>query len=131
MQRAMLWMMAIGLAISVAAHEISNLPYSIYSKVDFWLDSPGLLVIKLGVVLCLMAMAYLWVNLASAQRWSLFRQLGTSSLLVYWVHIELVYGRWFGIWKEGLSVAQVLIYTAILIGLMTALSIGQSRWGSI
>jgi len=32
-----------------------------------------------------------------SQRWSLFRQLGTTSLLVYWVHIEIVYGRWFGI----------------------------------
>ena len=25
--------------------------------------------------------------------WSMLRQLGTTSLLVYWVHIEFVYGR--------------------------------------
>ncbi len=131
MQRTMLWMMSVGLGIAVTAHEISNLPYSIYSKVDFWLDSPGLIVIKLGIVLCLLAMAYLWVNLASAQRWSLFRQLGTTSLLVYWVHIELVYGRWFGIWKEGLSVPQVVVYTVILIALMTGLSILRTKYKSI
>ena len=36
-------------------------------------------------------------------------------MLVYWVHIEIVYGRWLGIWKEALSVPQVLIFTAILL----------------
>ena len=32
------------------------------------------------------------------------RQFGTTSLLVYWVHIELVYGRWLYFWKDSLSV---------------------------
>ncbi len=127
MQRGMLWMLAVGIAISVFAHQLSLLPYSIYPKVDYWLDSPALIAIKLGIVLCLMSLAYLWVNLASAQRWSLFRQLGTTSLLVYWVHIELVYGRWFGIWKDSLSVPQVVVYTLLLIALMTALSVLRTR----
>jgi uncharacterized membrane protein len=131
MQRTMLWMMAIGMALAAFAHHLSSLPYSIYPKVDFWLDSPGLITIKLGFVLCLLALAYLWVNLASAQRWSLFRQLGTTSLLVYWVHIELVYGRWFGLWKESLSVAQVAVYTVLLIALMTLLSVLRTRYKSV
>jgi uncharacterized membrane protein len=131
MQRTMLWMMAVGIAVAAFAHQLSNLPYSIYPKVDFWLDSPGLIAIKLGMVLCLMAIAYLWVNLASAQRWSLFRQLGTTSLLVYWVHVELVYGRWFGIWKEALSVPQVVVYTVLLIALMTALSVMRTRYSTL
>jgi uncharacterized membrane protein len=131
MQRTMLWMMAIGMALAAFAHHLYSLPYSIYPKVDFWLDSPGLITIKLGFVLCLLALAYLWVNLASAQRWSLFRQLGTTSLLVYWVHIELVYGRWFGLWKESLSVAQVAVYTVLLIALMTLLSVLRTRYKSV
>ena len=130
MQRTMLWMMAIGIGISVFAQYLSSMPYSIYPKVDFWLDSPGLVTIKLGFVLCITALAYLWVNLASAERWSLFRQLGTTSLLVYWVHVELVYGRWFGIWKDSLSVPQVVAYTIALIGLMTALSVLRTRYKS-
>ncbi len=131
LQRTMLWMLAVGLAIATLAHQLSSLPYSIYPKVDFWLDSPGLIAIKLGFMLCLMALAYLWVNLGSAQRWSLFRQLGTTSLLVYWVHIELVYGRWFGVWKEALSVPQVVVYTVALIALMTLLSILRTRYKSL
>ncbi len=97
MSRAMLWMLGIGLGIVTLAHYLSELPYSVYPKSDFWLNSPALTLIKLGIALMILAIAFLWVNAGvDAQRWSLFRQLGTTSLLVYWVHIELVYGRWFG-----------------------------------
>jgi hypothetical protein len=48
-------------------------------------------------------------------------------LLVYWVHIELVYGRWFGIWKESLTVPQVVLFSAVLVVLMTLLSIARKR----
>ncbi len=131
MGRVMLWMMLIGLAISMAAHQLSNLGYSIYAKSEFWLNSPAMIMIKLGVVLALLALSFLWVNLGAPQRWSVFRQLGTTSLLVYWVHIELVYGRWFGIWKEGLSVAQVLAFTSILIALMIVISVLRTRYKSV
>lgn len=131
MPRTMLWMLAIGIGLALAAHQLSNMPYSLYAKSEFWLNSPALILIKLGVVLALLALAFLWVNLGAAHKWSLFRQLGTTSLLVYWVHIELVYGRWFGIWKQAMSVGQVLTYTVILIALMTALSVGRTRGKSI
>ena len=135
MPRTMLWMMSIGLGLALGVLELSKMPYSLYSKSEFWLNSPALILIKLGVVLAMLALAYLWVNLGAGQKWSLFRQLGTTSLLVYWVHIEIVYGRWFGIWKQALSVPQVLLYTVVLLGLMTALSLlrtrGKSIWGAL
>src|SRR5204863_1039166 len=114
---------AVGIGLVLAAQYLSNLPFSVYPKSDFWLNSPALIVIKLGAVLIILAVAFLWVNLGAPQRWSLFRQLGTTSLLVYWVHIELVYGRWFGIWKEAMTVRQVLVFTTLLLALLTALSI--------
>jgi len=83
------------------------------------------------VVLGLLGLAYLWINLGSAQRWSLFRQLGTTSLLVYWVHIEIVYGRWLGIWKEALTVTQVIVFTIVLLGLMVLLSVLRTRGKSV
>ncbi len=129
--RAMIWFLGVGVGLALMAHQLSNLSYSIYPKSDYWLNSPALIMIKLGVVLALLALAYLWVNLGSPARWSLFRQLGTTSLLVYWVHIELVYGRWFGIWKEALSVPQVLAFTVILIALMTLLSLLRARGKSV
>lgn len=131
LSRTMLWMMTVGIAIAMGAHYMSNLPYSIYAKSEFWLNSPGLILIKLGVVLCLMGLAFLWIHMSGVQRWSVFRQLGTTSLLVYWVHIEIVYGRWLGFWKQALSVGQVVAFTAVLLGLMTALSVLRTRYKSI
>jgi uncharacterized membrane protein len=129
--RTMLWMLAIGVGVGVVAHAMSNLGYSIYSKSEFWLNSPAMVMIKVAAVLALLAVAYLWVNLATPDRWSLFRQLGTTSLLVYWVHIEIVYGRWLGIWKEALTVQQVLVFTAVLLGFMTVLSVLRTRGKSM
>ena len=131
LERTMLWMLGIGLTVIMAAHYLSNLPYSLYPKVDYWLDSPGLTTIKLGAILVILSVSYLWMKGAAPSRASLLRQLGTTSLLVYWVHIELVYGRWFGIWKEKLTVPQVLVYTVCLIALMTLLSVWRTRGSSI
>ena len=128
LERVMLWALGIGIAVMLAAQYMESLPYSIYPKSDFWLNSPALTMIKLGVVLCMMSGAFIWVNRAGdPARWSMVRQIGTTSLIVYWVHIELVYGRWFGFWKESLSVSQVIWFTVCLIGLMLLLSIMQTK----
>ena len=132
LDRLILWGLGVGVTMIIAAQYLSSLPYSVYTKSDFWLDSPALTMIKLGVVLGIMAVAYVWVNLAGdPMRWSLFRQLGMTSLLIYWVHIELVYGRWFGFWKDSLSVPEVVAFTVCLIGLMTLLSIAQTNFSDI
>jgi uncharacterized membrane protein len=132
MERVMLWSMGLGIAFMLAAQYLESLPYSVYAKSEFWLDSPALTMIKLGVVMCMMSMAFLWVNRAGdPMRWSIVRQLGTTSLIVYWVHIELVYGRWFGFWKENLSVPQVIAFTVCLIGLMVVISMLQSRFTNL
>jgi uncharacterized membrane protein len=130
MERTMLWVLCIGVGLGVLAYYLSELPYSIYPKSDFWLNSPGVVAIKLAVVMAMLAVAYVWVHLGAGGGWSLFRQVGTTSLLVYWVHIELVYGRWFGIWKEGMSVPQVVVYTILLTALMTVLSVLSTRYKS-
>jgi uncharacterized membrane protein len=130
--RAMLWILGIGLGVVAVARYFGDLPYSIYPKSDYWLNSPAMTLTKLGVVLILLAVAYLWMHAGiESEKWSLFRQLGTTSLLVYWVHIEIVYGRWFGIWKEDLSVGQVAAFTIVLIALMTVLSLLRTRYRSL
>jgi hypothetical protein len=54
-----------------------------------------------------------------------------TSLLVYWVHIELVYGRWFGAFKESLSNVQCGIAAVIVILLMIGLSVLRTRWSAV
>ncbi len=128
MNRVMQWGTLAGFALILSGQYFSNLPYSLYPKSEFWLDSPGLIVIKLGVVMVIIAFAYLWTEFAVGNSWSWVRQLGTTSLLVYWVHIELVYGRWFGSWKETLSNLECGVYAAILVAGMLGLSVLRSRW---
>jgi uncharacterized membrane protein len=106
--RAMQWVAIAGIVLITATRWLGELPYSLYPKADFWLDSPALILIKLGVVLLILAAAYLWTEYGSSGGWSWLRQLGTTSLLVYWVHIEIVYGREFGSWKESLSTAETV-----------------------
>src|SRR5580658_9744891 len=105
---AMQWFAWGGLALAFSAYAFSNLGISIYSNADFWLNSPALIFIKLGAVLMLIAFAWVWNLQIGATDWSLVRQFGLTSLLVYWVHVELVYGRWFGFLKEQLSVGQTI-----------------------
>ena len=103
MNRMMQWGTLGGLALILGGQYFSNLPYSLYPKSDFWLNSPGLIVIKLGVVMLFLSFTFVWTQYAVGASWSWIKQLGTTSLLVYWVHIELVYGRWFGSKKETLT----------------------------
>ncbi len=122
MHRVMQWCAIIGFGLITAGQYFSNLPYSLYRETDFWLNSPGLIVIKLGVILVLLAFTFLWTHHGSGQGWSFVRQIGVTSLLVYWVHIELVYGRWFGALKENLDIAQCALASVVLIILMIGLS---------
>ena len=128
MHRVMQWSAILGFGLVITAQYFSNLPYSLYPSVDFWLNSPGLILIKLGAILVILAVTFLWTSTAGAEGWSWVRQLGTTSLLVYWVHIELVYGRWFGYWKEKLDNGECAIFAFLLILSMLALSVVSKKW---
>ncbi len=131
MNRVMQWMGLGGLGLLVGGQYFSNFPSSIYAKSEFWLNSPWLILMKLGAVLLVMSAAFVWTEYGVKNSWSWVRQLGTTSLLVYWVHIELVYGRWFGSWKESLSTPAVVAFAATLIVAMVLLSLLKTRWNKI
>jgi hypothetical protein len=130
LHRVMQWAGWMGLVLVVGAQYFAGLPYSLYPKSDFWLNSPALVLIKVGIALMLLAFAYLW-NTYVATGWSWVRQLGTTSLLIYWVHTELVYGRWLGSWKESLGVPSTIALAAFVIVLMLAASVVRTKWPEI
>lgn len=131
MHRTMQWSALLGFGLIMSAQYFSNMPYSLYPATEFWLNSPGLILIKLGVIMVIIPMTFLWTHHGAGEGWSWVRQLGTTSLLVYWVHIELVYGRWFGYWKEKLNVYQCAAAACVLILLMIGLSVLRTKmnWG--
>jgi hypothetical protein len=121
-ERIMQWAACLGLAVVVTAHYFSNLPFSIYPKSDFWLNSPGLILIRLGIVLVLAAAGFIWTAGQPAERLGLMRRFGTNSLLIYWVHVELVYGRWFWFAHERLTMGECAAASLVLIALMYGLA---------
>jgi hypothetical protein len=125
--RAMQWAALLGVGMILGARYFANLPFSIYPKSEFWLDSPAQVLIKLGVILVILAAAYVWTQYGAAGAgWSWVRQFGTTSLLVYWVHIELVYGRWLPWCKNNLDEGQTALAAAILIALMLLLATAKT-----
>ena len=125
--QAMQWMALGGLIVAFGGYAVSNMSYSVYPNSDFWLDNPCLIFIKLGVILIVLPFAYLWTRQwgaqPSTQNWSWVRQFGVTSLLVYWVHIELVYGRWFGFFNQTLTLEQTLLAAFCVILLMLGLAL--------
>lgn len=126
--RLMQWTMLIGIALVMAGEYFSNVGWSIYTNSDFWLNSPGLVTIKMGVLLIMLSVAFLWCEHTVGEKWSPVRQLGTTSLIVYWAHIELVYGRWFWYFKGNLNAEQCAACAVVLMVLMLALSLLRSHW---
>jgi uncharacterized membrane protein len=120
--RIMQWAASFGLALVVTAHYFSNLPFSIYPNSDFWLDSPGLIFIRFGIVLVLVAAGFVWTAGQQPERLAFMRRLGTNSLLIYWVHVELVYGRWFWFAKEKTTIGGCAAASLLLIALMYGLA---------
>jgi uncharacterized membrane protein len=127
----MQWFAWGGLAMAFGAYVFSGMGISIYAKSDFWLNSPALVFIKTGVVLMGIAFAWLWNQQRSAQSWSWVRQFGLTSLLVYWVHIELIYGRTLGALKGFLNVPQTVFAAVLTILLMLGLSLGWTNRSSL
>jgi uncharacterized membrane protein len=123
MDRLMQWSAILGGAVILTCQYFAGQPYTFYVKSEFWLNSPAQVLTKLGVILLVLPLAFLWTRYGASLGWSWVRQFGTTSLLVYWVHIELVYGRWLAFWKEDLDVAETVAAAALVILLMLGASV--------
>jgi uncharacterized membrane protein len=82
-----------GVLVSAAGYGASLLP-PIYENSSFWTSSPTFFFLRVGVLLVLIPVAWLWY-----QGHPFFGRLGRpleifgrSSLFVYWIHVEMVYG---------------------------------------
>lgn len=126
--QAMQWFAMAGIVLAFGVYSLSNLPLTIYSKSDFWLNGPALILIKTGIILLTLSFAFLWTSQPSTQGWSWIRQFGTTSLIVYWVHIELVYGRWIAPLKENLNIGESVLAAIGVTLLMLAISVGKTSF---
>jgi uncharacterized membrane protein len=114
---------AMGLAGSVLiefARWLEAQPRQFYAVNDYWRTSPSFFLIRVGMLLVILTAAYAWCRWGLGQwGFSPLILLGQASLLVYWVHIEFVYGRVSILPKRGLgirgaSVGLLIIFLAML-----------------
>ncbi len=85
---------AAGAAAILAARQLDHSSFHLYSTYDYWHTSPNFLMMRIGLLLAIAFLSYAWCRWGLATRgFSPLIQLGQTSLLVYWVHIEFVYGR--------------------------------------
>lgn len=127
-ERLMQWSVLLGFGLIFGAQYWSNLPYSIYAKSSFWLDNPTLVLIRLGVILLMMVAAYLWTEYLAGSRWSWMQAIGRNSLMVYWVHVMIVYGSAVRSIKRTLSIPEAALATLIITAAMVGLSAIWLRW---
>jgi uncharacterized membrane protein len=82
-----------GATLGVFALWLDSLATTLYVNYDFWHTSPNFFLIRVGLVAVILGIAYVWCRWGPGQvGFSPMIEMGKSSLLVYWVHIELVYG---------------------------------------
>lgn len=101
-------------------------PYATY---DFWHTSPNFFLIRVGLLMMILATSYAWCRVGAATFG--FRpliQLGQTSLLVYWVHIEFVYGRVSILPRHAETIAQATAGLLTISAMMLALSIARTRF---
>lgn len=83
-----------GLLLAEFAHWLDQRPTQLYAAYDFWHTSPNFFLIRLGLLIVILLAAYAWCRWGWGQQlFSPLILLGQASLLVYWVHLEFVYGR--------------------------------------
>jgi uncharacterized membrane protein len=126
----MQWSVLIGGALILAGQYVSNLPYAVYPQSNFWTDNPTLIAIRVGISLVLLAGSFLWTEYCAGPGWSWMQCLGRNSLLVYWVHLMLVYGVVTAPWQRALTIPATVLATVGVTAMMAALAAVWQWWKS-
>jgi uncharacterized membrane protein len=101
----------------------------LYAVYDYWHTSPNFFLMRCGILLVILFATYAWCRWGFAQTgFSPIIQLGNTSLLVYWVHIEFVYGRFSILPKRRCGALKATAGLMTIFLAMLALSLLKTRW---
>jgi hypothetical protein len=115
-----------GAIVSVAAFAASYLPTA-FAGSHFWTTSPAYLFLRSGVTTFAVAASHAWIKSRESAHWSPLIQLGRTSLFIYWIHVELVYGLISRPWHRALTLFEAFLAYVIFCVLMLACSIAKER----
>jgi hypothetical protein len=134
--KTLAWFAAVGAAAILVAREFDHSSFHLYSTYDYWHTSPNFLMMRVGLLLAIAFVSYAWCRWGLGSRgFSPLIQLGQTSLLVYWVHIEFVYGRFSLLPKRAQNIfgasrglLEICVFMLILSLLRTGIDWKQIEW---
>jgi Heparan-alpha-glucosaminide N-acetyltransferase, catalytic len=125
---AFAWIGVAGIASFLLGGWMDARPWHLYPVYDFWHTSPNFFLMRVGVLLMVLAATYAWCRWGMGQwGFSPLVQLGETSLLVYWVHIEFVYGKFSILPKHAQSIATASLGLAVIFLAMLTLSLARTK----
>lgn len=83
------YMGAAGLALVLAGYASLFFP-PVYDHASLWTIAPSFVFVRMGILMAALPLAYGWMVWRPAG--SFLEEFGVSSLFVYWIHVEMVYG---------------------------------------
>lgn len=117
-----------GIASILVARWLDRLPTQLYSLYDYWHTSPNFFLTRVGLLLGICFLSYAWCRWGPGTwGFSPLIQLGQTSLLVYWVHIEFVYGRLSILPKRAVGIGTASLGLLAIFLMMLALSLLRTR----
>jgi len=118
-----------GLALIYLSEIADGSRWQLYPVYDYWHTSPNFFLARVGWLLLFVMAAYAWCRWGLGQRgFSPLIQLGQTSLLVYWVHIEFVYGRFHILPQRSQTILGASKGLLVVFLSMLVLSLVRTKW---
>ena len=118
-----------GLVLIAASRWLDAQPRHLYPVYDYWHTSPNFFLLRVGTLLIILCACYAWCRWGAGQwGFSPLIQLGQASLLVYWVHIEFVYGRVSILPKHSVGIRTASFGLLVIFLAMLGLAFLRTRW---
>jgi uncharacterized membrane protein len=124
-----------GLVLAAGAYRASFLaaPWpDWYPRSNFWTTSASFFFLRVGLLVAAIGIAWMWESRpGAAGKFSPLRQFGRTSLFIYWIHVEIVYGFVAFYLRKRVSWEMTWVYYAAFIAFMLACSLAKDwsvRW---
>jgi uncharacterized membrane protein len=128
--RLQLGLAAASVLLAAAGYGASFLP-TIYQRSEFWTSSPTFFLLRVGLITLLLPLAYLWERApwrGMVSHWRPLEEFGQSSLFVYWVHVEMVYGFISRPLRRQLTLEGAILAYVVFTAFIYGLVLYKNRW---
>jgi uncharacterized membrane protein len=118
-----------GVALIALGMWLDALPVRLYATYDFWRTSPNFFLVRVGIVLIVLFLGYAWCRWGAGEwGFSPLIEMGKCSLLVYWVHLEFVYGGLSIVRKRRVGIGTATLGLIVIFVAMTLLAVVRNRF---